>query len=252
MLRNNAMKALFGSCLAALLAAPVFAHGQEVNLGRTSVFVTPVPNAPFTATVAVQTTRPLADGTTQHFKTANNIARDAHGRIYNESRRLVPATFTGTPELLGSHIYDPETRINIFLNPSQHVARQNVLQGPAPNWDEVPPPARIPVPAKAGENGVRQEDLGTQIMENVTVHGQRITSTIPAAQSGTGQPLVVIHEIWYSEELHLNMLIKHNDPRTGEQILTVQQLKRDNPDPQMFAVPSDYKVVDEMPGTQKN
>ncbi len=248
MLRNSAMKALFSVALAALLTVPAFSQAQEINPGRTSVFVTPVPNAPFTATVVVQITRPLADGTTQRFKTANNIARDAHGRIYNESHRLVPVTFDGTPELLGSHIYDPETRINIFLNPGQHIARQNVLKGPAPNWDEVPPPPRVPVPAKAGENGVRQEDLGTQILEGVTVRGQRVTSTIPAAQSGTGQPLVVTDETWYSQELHLNMLIKHNDPRTGEQTLTIQQLKRDNPDPQMFTVSSDYKVVDETQG----
>jgi hypothetical protein len=239
MLRNTAMKALLGIALAAILAVPVVA--QEANPGMTSVFVT--------ATVEFQSTKPLADGTTQRFKTANNIARDARGRIYNERRRLVPLTFTGMPELLSSHIFDPETRINIFLNPSQHVARQNVLKGPAPNWDEAPPaPPKGPVPAKAGENGVRQEDLGTQILEGVTVHGQRTTSTIPAAQSGTGQPLVVTHETWYSQELHLNMLIKHNDPRTGEQTMTIQQLNRDNPDPQMFTVPSDYKVVDETPG----
>jgi hypothetical protein len=247
MLRINAMKALLGVALAALLAVPVLS--QEATPLMNGVFVTPVPNAPFTATVEFQSTKPLADGTTQRFKTVNNIARDAHGRIYNERRRLVPVTFTGTPELLSGHIFDPETRINIFLNPSQHVARQNVLKGPAPNWDEVPPtPPKGPVPAKAGENGVRQEDLGTQILEGVTVHGQRTTSTIPAAQSGTGQPLLVTHETWYSQDLHLNMLIKHNDPRTGEQTLTIRQLKRDNPDPQMFAVPSDYNVVDETPG----
>jgi hypothetical protein len=249
MLRINAMKALIGFGLAAVLAVPAMILSQEATPLMNGVFVTPVPNAPFTATVEFQSTKALAGGTTQRFKTVNNIARDAHGRIYNERRRLVPVTFTGTPELLSGHIFDPETRINIFLNPSQHVARQNVLKGPAPNWDEVPPaPPKGPVSAKGGDNGVRQEDLGTQILENVTVHGQRITSTIPATASGTGQPLVVTHETWYSEDLHVNMLIKHRDPRTGEQTLTIQQLTRDNPDPKMFAVPSDYKVVEEIPG----
>jgi hypothetical protein len=44
------------------------------------------------------------------------------------------------------------------------------------------------------------------------------------------------------------MLIKHNDPRTGEQTLSIKQIKREDPDPQMFTVPSDYKVVDEAAG----
>src|SRR5258708_36006251 len=118
MLRNNAMKALFSLGLATLLAVPTFVHAQaqEINPGRTSVFVAPVPNAPFTATVVVQTKRPLADVTTQRFKTANNIARDARGRIYNESRRLVPVTFTETPQLLGSPAFDPVTMMDIFIN----------------------------------------------------------------------------------------------------------------------------------------
>jgi hypothetical protein len=59
MLRNIAMKALFAVGLAAVLAVPVVA--QEAN-SITGVFVTPVPNAPLTATVVVQTTRPLAAG----------------------------------------------------------------------------------------------------------------------------------------------------------------------------------------------
>jgi hypothetical protein len=227
--------------LVALLVAPVLA--QE---GMNGVFVTPVANAPFSATVIRQSTKPLPDGTTQRFRTINNIARDSRGRIYNESRQLVPLSSTGTPALLSGHIFDPETRINIFLNPFQHIARQTILKSPAPNWDEIPP-AKVPVAARTGENGPRVEDLGTQVMENVTVHGQRITSTIPTTVSGADKPLVVTHEYWYSEELHLNMLIKHNDPRAGELTFTVKQVKRDDPDPQMFKVPSDYKVVDETP-----
>ena len=227
--------------LVALLAVPVLAQ-QGVN----GVFVTPVANAPFSATVIVQSTKPLPDGTTQRFKSMNNIARDSRGRIYNERRQLVPLSFTGTPALLSSHIFDPESRINIFLNPFQHIARQSTLKGPVPNWDEIPaPPAKIPVAAKTGENAPRMEDLGIQTLENLTVHGQRLTSIIPPTVSGADKPLVVTHEFWYSEELHLNMLIKHYDPRTGEQTLTIKQLKREDPAPQIFKVPAGYQVVDQ-------
>jgi len=58
------------------------------------------------------------------------------------------------------------------------------------------------------------------MMENVEVHGTRKSRTIPAEFSGTGQPIVITDEYWYSADLHLNMLVKHNDPRTGEQTVT--------------------------------
>jgi hypothetical protein len=104
--------------LIALLSIPALA--QEVAMP--GVFVTPVPNSPFSATVELHITKHLADGTTERVKSVHSIARDSRGRIYNESRRLVPLSFTGTPQLTSSHIFDPETRVNIFLNPFNHIA----------------------------------------------------------------------------------------------------------------------------------
>jgi hypothetical protein len=87
-------------------------------------------------------------------------------------------------------------------------------------------------------------------MENVEVHGTRKSKTIPAQFSGTGQAIIVTDEYWYSEDLHLNMLVKHNDPRTGEQTVTVTHVNRAEPDQTMFQVPSGYKIVDETPVSQ--
>lgn len=256
MMRKIVMKAVYSFGFAALLLGPALAQDAGVlnppssrgpNPLMIGVFVTPVPNASFSATAALQSTRPLPDGTTESLKTINNIARDSSGRIYNEQRRLVPLSFNGTPQLLSFHIYDPETGLNTFLNPMQHIARQNTRSGPAPDWSQMPSRPGVPTAGKVGDPSVRQEDLGTQVMEDVAVHGARITRTVPAASSGTGQPVVVTDEYWYSDDLHLNMLIKHSDPRTGEQTITITQLKRGDPDPQMFKVPSDYKLVDETP-----
>lgn len=62
--------------------------------------------------------------------------------------------------------------------------------------------------------------------------------------------MVVTDEIWYSDELHLNMLVKHDDPRTGQQTVTVTHVDRNEPNPAMFQIPADYKVVDETPPEQ--
>lgn len=77
-------------------------------------------------------------------------------------------------------------------------------------------------------------------METVSVHGVRQTQTIPANASGTGKDVVVTDEYWYSEELRINMLIKHNDPRTGSMTMTVTQVSRREPDSGMFEIPPGY------------
>src|SRR5258708_15132706 len=206
MLRNCFMKAVFGFGIVALLHVPALTQSGGVlespstrgpNPLMNGVFVTPVPNAPFSATARLPSTRSSQDGTTERFATINNIARDSGGRIYNERRQLVPASLPETPPLLSVHIYDPETRLNTFLNPLHDIAQQNTLKGPAPDWDQTPPPPpRVPAPGKGGDPSVRQEDLGIQVMENVTVRGERIIRTVPAAASGTGQPLVITDEYW--------------------------------------------------------
>ena len=45
----------------------------------------------------------------------------------------------------------------------------------------------------------------------------------------------------------MNMLTKHNDPRTGMQVVTITQVNRNEPDAAVFQVPAGYKVVDENP-----
>ena len=75
----------------------------------------------------------------------------------------------------------------------------------------------------------------------------RQTRTLPAASTGAGKDIIVTDEYWYSDELHLNMLTKHSDPRTGVQIVTIAQVNRSEPDAALFQVPIGYKIVDENP-----
>ena len=79
-------------------------------------------------------------------------------------------------------------------------------------------------------------------MEGVDVHGTRDTQTIPAETNG-GKEITVVDEYWYSEDLRLNMLAIHKDPRTGEQTTTVTQVDRGEPDPAIFEIPSGYKII---------
>ncbi len=211
-------------------------------VGQTrGVFVTPIPDAPLLAVVNTQSSQILKNGTRLDQKTLSAIARDGHGRIFNERRPLIPATETATPPILSIHIYDPQTRMNTFIDPQNRLAWQSTLNRPP---SSLPPEVgSIPVAGSTPASPyVKEEDLGTRKMEGVDVHGIRDTQTIPA-DANNGKGVTVVDEYWYSDELRLNMLAIHKDPRTGEQTTTVTQLDRREPDPAIFEIPAGYKVM---------
>jgi hypothetical protein len=205
------------------------------------VFVTPIPNIPLLAVVNTQSSEILPDGTILNRKTLSAIARDGHGRIFNERRSLIPVSETETPPILSIHVYDPQTRMNTFMDPQQGVAWQSTLNRPPSAMPlevgSIPVAGNTPVSPY-----IKEEDLGTRRTEGVDVHGVRDTQTIPAETNG-GKEITVVDEYWYSEDLRLNMLAIHKDPRTGEQTTTVTQVTRGEPDPSIFEIPQGYKVI---------
>jgi hypothetical protein len=104
-----------------------------------------------------------------------------------------------------------------------------------------PPSLRFAAPdGQAPPNEfAKEEDLGTREIEGVSAHGIRQTQIIPA-DSG-GKEIVVTDEYWYSADLRINLLIKHNDPRSGTKTITVNEITRTEPDPAFFEVPEGYK-----------
>jgi hypothetical protein len=91
------------------------------------------------------------------------------------------------------------------------------------------------------------EDLGPSVLGGIDVHGYRATMTLSEKASATEHAVMIVDEYWYSEELHINMLSKHNDPRTGEITVSVTQLNRADPPAELFEVPPGYKLVDVTP-----
>ncbi len=215
-------------------------RGVEVRIP--GIFITPVPNAPFTAKVQIVSQEQLPDGSVRIRKTVNHIARQSSGRIYNERRQLVPPTYQDEPGLLSAHIYDPNTRLSTFLNPMTHIAQDIVLKNPP-----LAPSNSVPQRIVQQDPLLKEEELGEQALGPVMLRGIRRSRTIPAAMSGTGKDVLVVDEYWYSPDLSIYMIIKHNDPRTGEQIVAVSDVARGEPDGAQFAVPASYKRVDETP-----
>lgn len=92
------------------------------------------------------------------------------------------------------------------------------------------------------------ENLGDQTFDGIHATGTRMTTTIPAGKMGNEQPILVTSERWYSPELKATIMTKHNDPWAGELKTQFTNVNTAEPDASLFAVPSDYKIVEEQGG----
>ena len=79
---------IFSGFLLLAVLATVLPSSAQVN-----IFLTPVPNAPFSAVVEVQRTRIRPDGSVLNLKSLRSMARDGIGRIrpsMPSAARLLP------------------------------------------------------------------------------------------------------------------------------------------------------------------
>ena len=204
------------------------------------IFLTPVANAPFSAETEIVSHEKLPDGTEHMTTSRNHMARSSSGRIYQERHPLAAANLLGKTPIVSEHIYDPSSRQSIFVFPFRHLAREMTLRAP-----EAVPANALPPAEQRKDPAITESDLGTQSLDGVELHGVRKQRTVSAQFSGTGRDVVVTDEYWYSEALSIYMIIRHNDPRTGEQLVAVTKVDRTEPPATQFAVPPAYKVVDE-------
>lgn len=223
---------------------------------------TVVKGAPFSADTFTEHVQTLADGNHMGRKSVAHIYRDSVGRTRREHELASgnAQTADGQPPRL-IVINDPVGRINYVIETQTGIARKmdlppervmeamrRAMGGNAPfsvlmpasaahrrqaEGDAAPPP---PQPVR--------EKLAAQTIEGVMAEGTRITLTIPAGEFDNEKPMVITHEEWYAPELHMIVLMKHNDPRFGETNFRLTNIMRGDPAPELFQLPSGYRVVD--------
>ncbi|MGB9245027.1 MAG: hypothetical protein WCC03_16875 [Candidatus Acidiferrales bacterium] len=237
---------------------------------------TPIQGAPYSATITNESIQTLTDGNRIVQTSTGTTARDAQGRSRQDT--ALPAignlSAANAPHLV--FIQDPVAQASYVLNLTDKTA-QRLPMPPAPPA----PPAGSPAPTVANaffiqsgtgpataaatmpmappmalqrtivasdQDQVATEDLGSQTMEGIVVNGIRTTRTIPAGQIGNDKPISIVTEVWTSPDLKTVISSKRNDPRMGEQTFQLTNIVRAEPDPSLFAVPSDFKIID---GPQK-
>jgi len=227
------MKNAAAAILILFLSIMVFAQAPHAPDGGTretltSIAVPPLPNAPFTATVETEWTKFLAGGGTQVTRNHRLIARDGLGRVFQERRMFVPITSPIESTVWRVELAEPSTH-TIALCDTR--ARSCELR------PYVPPPSTAPA---AGAS----TSLGTRVVDGLELVGSRETQTLSWSTDASRPPLTVIKEFWYSKQLGVNVLTTRDDPRSGNEVFTVSNIKLGEPSPALFALPADFRVAD--------
>jgi hypothetical protein len=201
-----------------------------------------IKGAPYTATAVTESTQVLSDGNRIVNKHSGLVARDSDGRIRREETMgRIGALKVGGPNMI--MIHDPVAKTATMLNPDNKTAR--VMNAPGMRGlhrkMEFMKKGEEPLHREMGE--IKKELLGTQQIEGVTAEGTRITRTIPAGTIGNERPIDITVETWTSSDLHVLVLSKRSDPRFGDTTYRLTNIKRAEPDPSLFQVPSDFKTV---------
>jgi hypothetical protein len=258
---------------------PAFQHGPGmVTMRLDSMDVAPVKGAPFCATVATEHTQSLADGNRIHTNDTATLCRDSEGRTRREAglNLLSAGQDTAPPKLIT--ITDPVAGVRYLLDTENKIAQKIPLL-PEPGAPDAPGNAhaagehkQVMIYQRQGvgggdvmfndvmirktgpdskENAPSSENLGDHTIEGIHATGTKITSVIPAGKMGNEKPITVTSERWYSPELKVTVMTKHNDPWAGELTTTLKNMNAAEPDAALFTPPADYKIVDDKEGPIK-
>jgi hypothetical protein len=188
--------------ICALIAG--YCAGQELRV---------VKNAPFTATAETQTVQTLADGNKITRMTTALISRDSEGRTRREQSPVV-------------FIHDPLAGVAWILDSRSRTAR------------------RIAVPSTEVESTTQTatgtESLGSDVISGINVEGTRLTRVLAPGGAGNELPIQVTTDAWYSAELQTAVMTETSDPRVGETVYKLTEVKRSEPERSLFEIPADY------------
>ena len=230
----------------------------------------PVKGAPYSATINNESVQTLADGNRIVQTNSGTVARDSQGRTRQDAALPAIGNLSAASASHLVFIQDPVAGTSYTLNLTDKTAWKNPMppggtgvpgaavstffiqtaSGPPPL--PPPPPPMIALTKNLATDEppeTNTESLGSQTMEGVLVNGVRTTRTIPAGQVGNDRPISIVTEVWTSADLRTIISSKRNDPRMGEQTFRLTNIVRAEPDPSLFTVPAEYKIIDGGPKT---
>ncbi len=220
----------FGVALFATLVSAQTAP-NPANSGAAPL-VLPRPGVPASLEQTEERSRKIEDGTSTVEVVTSEVYRDSAGRVRVQSD-IRGSGRSPTPYV---DLVDPVAGSRVVLLSTQKIA----YRVPLPKSTE----GRF---AFLGIGGVaesshkwsaRTENAGKRTIEGIECEGTRIIET------AEGEPgLTRTVEQWYSDELKLIGFVTASGPYETY-TARIQNLRREEPDPALFAIPPGYKILD--------
>ncbi len=217
-----------------------------------------VTSAPFSAESITEVIQTASDGSHVRRATTAVVARDSEGRTrFSQSlSSLLPG-----PQRVLTIIRDPVAGVRYLIDSKETVARRE----PLPSASMTAKPALPWTPQEAAAKVARQSllsmlsgrvnaaltqglrvdltPLGDQTMEGLLTTGARATTVVPVGQMDNEKALTFVSEAWYAPELSIIVMSKVSDPILGETDFQLTKLKRAEPNPSFFEIPSGYRIA---------
>jgi hypothetical protein len=210
-----------------------------------------VKDAPYFADIISTYDRTTPSGERLHREMRSKIYRDTQGRTRREVEQITPSTGQKRVSVL---IMDPISNTVISLDPqttTAHVRDGSIITPPKQTVRSGPESLTAPPVASSGAaeraastEEAKVEELGTQVIEGLTVKGTKITTPLAPAAGGNKQPRLLITSTWVSEELHIDVLTEIDDVPENHRTIRLVNIVRTEPESWLFEIPSGYAVVD--------
>jgi hypothetical protein len=232
-----------------------------------------IKGAPYSGQQITENTQILGDGTRIHTESAVKVFRDGEGRVRRETPDMIsifdpvagvgytlyPNTMTGSKMQVSVSVNRGPNSVSYSATATAGDGKGlHTVTGTATAGESVSVTTsssasaggtffvRTDGPniafAKSGARGGKREDLGSQNMEGVNAQGTRNTHTIEAGAIGNDRPIETVEERWYSPDLQTEVMTRHSDPRTGEQITRLVNIQRGEPGATLFQAPAGYQI----------
>ena len=271
------MKSHASICLSCILAGMLVSMATDAlaqhrrGLGGPSSQAARVPsdrpivtNAPYPGVAVTTIVQILGDGTRIKEKTEAKFYRDRAGRIRREQTILGVVALNPSMQLPRVVTIDPtpEGAFAYTLDPIARTARRGPrASGVIPvelagaifalrtgRMSLINQVLLIPQVGTGASGRQADEALGTHQIEGVRATGRRTTNTIPAGQIGNDRPIEITDERWESPKLKVLVYSRFSDPRTGVVEYRLTQISRAEPASELFAVPTDYTILESEAG----
>jgi hypothetical protein len=215
--------------------------------------VNSIVGAPFLATARISFEQKLSDGNAIRGYARIHQARNTIGMTRTEGPQRCFKDVDGTSKLAYSiRIYDPEQKLfrdwSVYgemvgwRDKVIHTSHYPESVAPEPSAENTLKQQRLTAAGQWSAGEYKSENLGTKTMFGVSVQGSRTTRTIPAGKEGNDLELVILDEHWWSQALGQDLLVIHDDPRTGRTTYELEELMLSEPDPSLFIAPAGYAI----------